>query len=1034
MLPFFVSPLQNPAASEPKSRIELLGGEAPAKKTTFVSRRARRDDPGQIVVGNVRFTVITPGCIRIESAGTDSKFVDQRSMFAVNRQARYTGFRLAQSSRATTIDTGTIRLTYTPDGKPVGPSNLRATIRKGKVSAEWTPGAKNPGNLGGTIRTLDGADGALNLGEGVVSRDGWYLLDDSRSDLLTRDWVESRPASAGTDWYLFGYGDDYRAALKSLTAIGGPVPLPRKYLLGTWYSRYWPYTSDDYRNIVAEYGQHDFPLDIMVMDMDWHTDGWTGWTWNRKLLPDAETLLSDFHKDGLHVTLNVHPADGVAPKEEMYAKFMRDMGADPATNETLPFDAGSKKYLDTLFADTHDPLTREGVDFWWLDWQQYPFTRSIPDLTNLAWLNHYYFDYTSKDGQRGVSFSRWAGWGDHRYPIHFSGDASTNWRMLAFEVPMTATAGNVGCFFWSHDIGGHNRGRNEESYTRWCQFGALSAALRSHSTRDPSMDRRPWAYPDWAEASMRQSFHLRSELFPYIYTSAAQSARDTVPLTRPLYIDFPGDEHAYHNGQEYLFGDNLLTAPITMPGVGPKRVGRQVVYFPAGTWFNVATGERFVGPSESLVSADIDEMPLYARAGAPIPMQPYSARMATAPLATLRVRCYPGEDGKTVTSSLYEDDGVTDGYTRGQSATTPLSYSRRGSKVTVVVGPSAGTFVGQPKRRAIQIELPDTRRPERTAVNGQTVAFTYDEKTQTTQVLLPDELTGKPLTVTAEFPKGDVDYEALRLNAAQRRLAGVLGGPVSGSAKQMAMLASDAPDAKTREAALAVLGVGVVDKSEAPYLYKGVRDLSFYAPHGLLDGDRYSKVGLDVGQGSVALRAGQNVLSSNAIADDPNRAIGASFTIGSKPFNISPLGDEIDNIAPFAKVSVSSIEPGYGQAGLNDGQIDGYPGNGASEWSSNELVGASCTLTWDKTQTVDRVRLFDRPNANDQVTSGRLEFSDGTTIPVGELPNDGKTPGEFTFPAKTILWVKFVVTGVKPTSEHIGLSEFQVFRVRAKRS
>ena len=135
-----------------------------------------------------------------------------------------------------------------------------------------------------------------------------------------------------------------------------------------------------------------------------------------------------------------------------------------------------------------------------------------------------------------MSFSRWGGWGDHRNPIHFSGDAGTRWPMLEFEVPFTTTAGNVGCFFWSHDIGGHTGGRNEESYMRWVQFGATSAALRSHSTRKPDMDRRPWTYSRQAEDSMRLSFHLRSELFPYIYSSAWQSCAESVPLSRPMYI------------------------------------------------------------------------------------------------------------------------------------------------------------------------------------------------------------------------------------------------------------------------------------------------------------------------------------------------------------------------------------------------------------------------------------------------------------------------------------------------------------------
>ncbi len=982
---------------------------------------------GIIVVDNVRFTIITPQCIRIESAGTDGKFVDQQSMFAVNRKARFTKYRLIQTGQQTMIDTGTIQLTYTPDGKAPGASNLNATIQKGAVHTNWHPGASNPGNLGGTIATLDNVDGAVDLGQGIISRDGWYLLDDSHSNLLTSDWVESRPSTAGSDWYLFGYGDDYKAAFKSLTAVAGNIPLPRKYLLGAWYSRYWPYTSTDYRQIITEFTEHDFPIDNIVMDMDWHTEGWTGWTWNRKLLPDYEALLTDFHKQGLHVTLNIHPSEGVAPKEEMYAKFMRDMGEDPASGKTIPFDAGSKKYLDTLFADTHDPLKRNGVDFWWLDWQQGKFTRSIADLTNLAWLNHYYFNYTARDDQRGVSFSRWAGWGDHRYPIHFSGDATTSWSMLRFEVPMTATSGNVGCFFWSHDIGGHQRGRNEESYTRWCQFGALSAALRSHSTRDPSLDRRPWKYPTWAETSMRQSFHLRSELFPYIYTSVAESARETVPLTRPLYIDYPGDERAYHNGQEYLFGDNLLVAPITMPGIGPKRVGHQVVYFPAGTWFNVFSGERFEGPTEVLVSADIDEFPLYARGGAPLPMQPYNQRMATTPLTTLRVRCFPGPDGKTISSSLYEDDGVTNSYAQGQSATTPLSYTRNGSQVTVKIGPTTGTFKGQVGKRGYQVELPNTDRPTKVMANNQPAPFQYNIETKTTQILLAARPITEAVTVLVMLPKGEAENESVRTAATQRRLFGVLGTPVKrGSLREMAALAFNAPDSRTREAALAACGIGVVEKSDAPYLFGGRTNLTFYAPQGVVDADRYRKTG---GNSATApIVPGGNVLAAVDPSSPPRPTGMVTFSIDAKRFTLPDTTDFMNNAARQAKVTVNSTEPGYSPLGLTDGLIEGYPENAKAEWSSNQLQDASCTLTWDTPRTVNRIRLYDRPNATDQVTAGTLTFSDGTTLSVGALPNSDHTPLEIKFPAKTITSVTFRVTGVKPGSEHAGLAEFEIFK------
>ena len=703
-----------------------------------------------IVVGAARFTIIAPECIRIEYA-KDGTFVDAKSMFAVGRDAACHDFKLSRDGDVVTIDTGRIRLRYRSDDKPFDHDNLQAQIARGKEWVEWRPGQKSRQNLGGTIRTLDRVKGPVDLGEGLLSRDGWFLLDDSRTPLLTDGWVKERPENGNTDWYLFGYGNDYKAALKAMTRAGGPVPLPRKYVLGAWYSRYWPYSSRDYREIVEEYHQHDFPLDVIVMDMDWHKAGWTGWSWNRQLLPDAEQLLRWFHQQGLHVTLNVHPADGVGPHEDMYETFMHDLGEDPSTKKIVPFDAGDKKYLDTLFHDTHEPLEREGVDFWWLDWQQYPFTRSLPHLANLAWLNRYYYQWTGRDSLRGQSFSRWAGWGDHRHPIHFSGDADTGWKMLTFEVPFTSTAGNVGCFFWSHDIGGHMGGRNEESYTRWVQFGATTAALRSHSTRNAEMDRRPWKYSQQAEDSMRIAFHLRSELFPYIYSSVWESCTESVPLNRPMYIEYPDKEEGYANPQEYFFGDNLLVAPITSPGEGTNKVAQQTVWFPPGEWYDWFTGERFTGESTQIVSADVDRFPLYAKGGVPIPLQPYSQRMTTAPLTNLVARCYPGPVGSTARTTLYEDDGVTTAYLNGEWSRTVLTYRRTAEAVTVTVSPTEGTYPGQVKRRTYIVELAATSRPRLVTLNGKRVDADYVAKSQTLRVIVPPRSNHEAVTVSASF-------------------------------------------------------------------------------------------------------------------------------------------------------------------------------------------------------------------------------------------------------------------------------------------
>ena len=975
-----------------------------------------------VIVGNARFMVITPTCVRIEYASY-AHFVDAPSLFAADRKTRFAGFRAGRNGASTVIDTGVIRLTYTPDGKDFSSSNLNAVIRRNGMTTHWAPGAPNPGNLGGTIRTLDGVAGPVDLGQGLLSRDGWFLLDDSQTPVLTKSWVQSRPAESGTDWYLFGYGHDYRSALKSLAAIGGVVPLPRKYALGAWYSRYWPYSSSDYRQIIGEYAAHDFPLDNIVLDMDWHEDGWTGWSWNRKLLPDAELLLAWFHTQGLHVTLNLHPADGVAPHEDQYAAFMKAMGADPASQQTIPFDAGDPKYMAALSQTILNPLLDEGVDFWWLDWQQYPNTLSIPDLTNLFWLNTLLYQDTSRNGLRGMSFSRWAGWGDHRHPIHFSGDANSGWLMLQFEVPFTSTAGNVGCFFWSHDIGGHNGGRNEESYTRWVQFGATSPVLRSHSTRAADMDRRPWTYPKWAEDSMRVSFHLRSQLFPYIYSSAWQSCRDTIPLDRPLYLDYGNDERAYHNAQEFLLGDNLLVAPIVSPGVGPKRVARQTVWFPKGdTWYNNFTGERYAGGSEALVAADINEFPLYVRGGVPIPMQPYRPRMATTPLTQLVVRCFPGEDGRTGNDTLYEDDGQSTQYQQGQFATTSLSYTRRGSVVTVTVGAAKGKYRGQPASRAITVELPDTGHAIKSVVNGHPVSITYDARTLTNRVTLPARPIGQAVTVVVQTVP--VDLTILHTRAAARRMAGVVGHLLAGRTVKQILATALAADKSPsdQEIILASAGIGFVRKNVGAYLYHGTLQNYVFAPSGLLDSNAAIVHGP---QGDQRLTAS----SAPRLTGDSLQAWG-TFTVSGLTVQQPMLSEllNVANIALSATVTVSGIEDGYGKAGATDGIVGGYPDDGSQEWSSGGTVGAWIQLDWPTPQTIDRIVLYDRPNLTDQVTGGTLTFSDGSTLPVDALPNDAKDGRVIRFPAKTVTWVKFTITAVKPDTKSAGLAEIAVFR------
>lgn len=1008
-----------------------------------------------LIFGRVRLTVVHPNCVRIEQA-PDGTFVDEPSLFARQRPSCRPAYNMTRHGEWTIIDTGAMRLRYLPDGQPLSARNLTVENRAGDPGWTWQPGQHNTGNLGGTAPTLDGWVAGKALSDGLLSRDGWFLLDDSRGPLLTDGWVRSRGGS-GQDWYLFGYGLNFRAAFQALAAVSGNMPLPRRYVLGAWYSRYWKYTADDFKRIVEEYCEKEFPLDVLVMDMDWHVTeipeefrqreltsppGWTAYTWNRKLIPAPEELLCWLHDRGLHVTLNDHPADGIQPFEDMYAAFMRDMGENPAAKKTLPFDAADRHYLETFYHHTHAPLDQSGVDFWWLDWQQGEHTRSVPELTNIQWLNYCYYHANQTDGLRGQAFSRWGGWGDHRHPIHFSGDAHTGWKMLAFEVPFTSVSGNVGCFLWSHDIGGHKGPRNEESYARWCQFGALSAALRSHSNKDPGKDRRPWTSPKWAEDSMRRSFHLRSTLFPYIYSSVAQSCCETVPLTRPMYIDHPAAEEAYRNPQQYLFGDHLLVAPIAAPGAGPRFLANQAVWFPGGIWYNYFTGERFEGTQERLVSAEIDEFPLYVRGGAPIAMQPYQPRMGTALIGHLVIRCWPGDDGVTTRTELYEDDGVTEGYARGESARTGISCLRRGETVVLTVAATVGAFAGQLEERRCTIELPETEPPRAAFVNGAPVPVRYDAATRTTRLELPaqsirDELRGVVEAGVADPAKAAAEAFARRAGLA--RATGSVVGMLARALKQ------GTPE--QRELARRAAGIDLFNKNETLYGHPDTPNYFIYAPKEFRVGSA-ARLGFHGAERKIRLAGTKTPVDFTHLCRDiprpPNellfpqtaaQVLKGSLTIAGQQvgfnkevvFDLPPWNFQ-RNLAPRAIATASSVWMDQPVSGAIDGVVDGMPGSRFREWASNrERDGAWLKLQWPKPVKAGRILLYDRPNEADHVLAGKILLSDGTVLDVGELPADAKTAFDLKFKPRQIKWLVFVITAVSERTAWSGISEIAVF-------
>ncbi|HUJ30016.1 MAG TPA: TIM-barrel domain-containing protein [Candidatus Acidoferrum sp.] len=721
-------------------------------------------DPRAVVtVGHARFTILTPQLIRMEWAA-DGKFEDHASLVFLNRKLPVPKFDqtvIARGGiRSVKLRTSSFSLMYSATSENNGKftaENLRITFTLDGKEVVWHPGMEDTGNLLGTARTLDGVKGSnTKLEPGLVSRDGWVLVDDSTRPLFDSDdfsftqgekspwpWVMERPAGDRQDWYFFGYSHDYRRALYDFTQVAGKIPLPPQFAFGVWWSRYWSYTDQEFEQLVEQFHSHEVPLDVLVIDMDWHPTfgmhwwdkqvdasghnlGWTGYSWNKLLFPDPTAFLTWVHQRGLKATINMHPASGIQPWETRYPEMARAMGIDPATKQYVPFDITNKKFATNYMDIMHHPLERQGINFFWLDWQQEANTK-LTGVNPTWWLNYVHFTDQEREGKRALLFHRWGGLGNHRYEIGFSGDTISVWDSLAFQPYFTATAANVGYAYWSHDIGGHMPGKIEpELFLRWIQFGTFSPILRTHTTKNPDAERRIWAYPEPYSDLMRQSFLLRYALQPYIYTEARRTYDTGVAFLHPLYYDSPEATEAYADNDEYMFGDSMLVAPIVQPVDKDSQLAKRSVWLPKGDWIEWYSGAHLKGPASLKRSFSIEQVPVYVKAGSIIPMEPQMRYTGERPVDPLILTVFPVEDGQTSTYNLYEDAGDTPGYRIGRDAWTRIraTASADGAATIITISPVEGSYPGMQTTRAYEIRLPGSWPPESVSVNGAPLTHT----------------------------------------------------------------------------------------------------------------------------------------------------------------------------------------------------------------------------------------------------------------------------------------------------------------------
>lgn len=690
----------------------------------------------QIIIHNrTRFSILTNMLLRVETSDK-CYFCDAPTQAIINRNFSLPSYTVDTIEDIVIIKTDAVRFVYNTKTDIME----SITLSDGRKVSDY-----KKGNLKGTKRTLDGVNGATSLGDGILSTEGVAVLDDSSSLILCDNGKVLPRIEKSTDMYYFAYGFEYKNAIKDFFLLTGNPPLIPRFALGNWWSRYKAYTQKEYTDLMQRFINEKIPITVATVDMDWHWvdvvkrfgtaalddnqkssvfelfynlvfPGWTGYSWNTELFPDPKGFLSWLKDNGFKVTMNLHPASGCKYYENAYEEFCSFMDIDKNSKKQIRFDITDEKFIEGYFRFLHHPHESDGVDFWWIDWQQGKNT-SIQGLDPLWALNHYHSLDSARNGMRPLILSRFAGAGSHRYPLGFSGDTVQTWDSLDFQPYFTATASNIGYSWWSHDIGGHCRGyRDDELYLRWLQFGVFSPIMRLHSTSNEFMGKEPWMYNKFVEKTAVDFLKLRHRLIPYIYSMNKKTAEEGRCLIEPMYYEDPKDPRAYECPNEYYFGTELIICPITKPCDKRTGVADTKIFLPKGRYTDILSDKIYRGNALFSVFRDQSCIPVLAKEGAIIPMYESADSNDVKNPESLEILISRGNN----TFVLYEDDGETLKYKNGAYCETEFNVRNDYKDLIFTINKSCGDKNVIPSSRNFLLSFIDVKDTDqiKVCING----------------------------------------------------------------------------------------------------------------------------------------------------------------------------------------------------------------------------------------------------------------------------------------------------------------------------
>ena len=538
-----------------------------------------------------------------------------------------------------------------------------------------------------------------------------------------RDLYSFGSDGGALDYYFF-YGPSPKRVIELFTQLVGRTPLPPLFALGYQQCRYSYYPESQVREIAAEFRKRQIPADVIYLDIDYQQDN-RPFTVNRERFPTFEKMVKDLGEEGFKVVtitdLHLAHLPGYQPYDEGHKHdyFVKNRDGSEYVGKVWPGDTVfpdfTRKEVREWWGTLYRDFVKMGIRGFWNDMNEpalfETLSKTMPldvvhivegrktdhrEIHNVFGMQNVRATYEGmlrlQPNLRPFVLTRAAFAGTERYAATWTGDNTASWNHMRISIPQLANLGVSGYAFVGADIGGFNGSPTPELLTRWMELGAFNPIYRNHAAKGTRF-REPWVDGPEHESIRKRYIQTRYRLLPYIYTSMEESSRTGVPLMRPMFLEFPGDDSLTTNGEEFMFGSSLLVAPKVWPFTDAYSIT-----LPEGDWYDYWTGTRVNGGKALQVDPPLDTLPVYVRAGSILPQQPLIQHVGETPSGPLELRVYPGP---RCSGDLYLDDGDTLDYQHGESLRVHFTCSVSTSGIQIEVGAAQGPY--QPWFKDLQI-------------------------------------------------------------------------------------------------------------------------------------------------------------------------------------------------------------------------------------------------------------------------------------------------------------------------------------------